>query len=334
MHKSVRFADFESESVLSNDPWLFVELWLKRNKKNEALAYWMQARRFSESANELGVEAAPLPLYYSMLNATKALLIVRSASHGNTHGVTGSSPDNAKASLFNEKVRFQTGGILPALCRYYGESVGSNDEYDLKSLLWNLPFVHRAYRHTYKSGAELFIPIESACYVKKAKSQEAWFQAQIVPRYSDKRILRHIPTSFEVFDLGGLTYIRRKKRFNWVKGKTSKEQKEMAVNRLSQYHSSARRIIVPISGSRDLWYFKKSFHNNPLGQRHLLPIIFAAMHRFSELSRYHPSGFERHLCGSANWLITEFIEHSGWQFIDQISSEITGLQFWRPGVRT
>lgn len=334
MHKSIQHTDFESESVLSSDPWLFVELWLKRNRKNDALAYWIQARRFSDSAQNLGVEAAPLPLYYSMLNATKALLIVRSATHGNTHGVSGGRPENAKASLANEKVKFHSGGVLSAFCKYYGESVGQNDEYDLRGLLWNLPFVHRAFRHTYRSSAELFIPIESACYVKKEKSSESWFQAQVVPRYTDKRLLRHIPTSFEVFEQDGRTFIRRKKRFKWINGRTNAQEKARALNRLCNYHSSTRRLIIPISGSRDLWYFKKSFAGNALGQRHSLPIIFAAMHRFSELSRYHPNGFERHLSGSANWLISEFIEHAGWQFIDQISSEITGLQFWRPGIRS
>jgi hypothetical protein len=42
MHKSVRHTNFEAESVLSNDPWLFVELWLKRSKKTDALEFWLQ----------------------------------------------------------------------------------------------------------------------------------------------------------------------------------------------------------------------------------------------------------------------------------------------------
>lgn len=333
MHKAIRHADFAAESVLSNDPWLFVELWLKRSKKTDALAYWLQARRFSEAAKNMGVEAAPLALYYSFLNATKALLMVRGAHHGNQHGVSGERPESAKASLANEKVKFKSGGVLPSLCSYLGDSASEHD-YDLKGLLWNLPFVHRAFRHTFTSSPELFLPIEKACYVTRDDTSEGWFQAQVVPRYADKRILRHIPNSFEHFEENGSTYIRRAKRFKWMRGRSSNQKIEAALTRLGTYHSSTRRVIVPITGNRDLWYLKKSLANNHLSERHGLAIMFAAMHRLSELSRYDPKGLERHLCGSANWLLTEFIEHASDQFIDQMASEITGFQFWQPRMRS
>lgn len=333
MHKAVRHANFSAESVLSNDPWMFVELWLKRNKKEDALAFWLQAQRFTDFARGMDVEAAPLALYYSFLNATKALLIVRSAQHANQHGVAGSRPETAKASLANEKVRFKAGGVLPALCSYLGDTA-SEQEYDLKSLLWNLPFVHRAFRHTFTSSPELFIPIENAGYVRKEKSSEAWFQAECMPRYCDKRILRHMPSSFECFDEDGKTYFRRRKRFTWVNGRMTKSATEMGLNRLAAYHATVRRVVVPITGNRDLWYLKKSLAQNSLAERHSLAIMFAAMHRLSELSRYDPKGLELHLCGNANWLLTEFIEHASDQFIDQIASEITGFQFWRPQIRS
>lgn len=332
MHKAIRHTNFEAESVLSNDPWLFVELWLKREKKSDALAFWLQARRFADSAKSLTVEAAPLPLYYSFLNATKALLSVRSEKHGNTHGVSGERIEKAKASLVNEKVRFQSGGVLAGLCSYLGEST-SRHEYDLKGLLWNLPFVHRAFRHTFKSAPELFIPLEQACYVTHRTTSEGWFQAEVIPRYTDKRILRHIPPSFESFIKEDRVYIRRKKRFKWLSGRSNGEDKKRATGRLGHYHATTRRVIVAISGKRDLWYLKKNLADNDLTERHTLSILFAAMHRFSELSRYDPRGFEKHLCGSANWLISEFVDHASNQFIDQMASEITGLQFWKPGIR-
>ena len=333
MHKAIRNPDFSAEAVLSNDPWLFVELWLKRQKKSEALAYWMQARRFSEAAKQMPVESAPLSLYYSFLNATKALLVVRSAHHSENHGVTGDRPQSAKASLANEIVEFKGGGVLPALCSYLGESTVSQ-KYTLKELLWNVPFVHRAFRHTFTSALELFIPIEQACYVSRSDTSEAWFQAEVAPRYADGRILRHLPSSFEHFESQGKTLVRRRKRFRWYQGRANRLKKEQAFFRLSNYHSSTRRLIVPITGNRDLWYLKKDVANNAPAERHGLTVVFAAMHRFSELSRYDPSGFGRHLCGSANWLISEFIEHASDQFIDQIASEITGFQFWRPRIRS
>ncbi len=333
MHKAINNPDFAAESVLSNDPWLFVELWLKRNKKEDALAFWLQARRFSESARMMSVESAPLTLYYAFLNATKALLLVHSQAHGSRHGVSGARVESAKTTLANEIVEFKSGGILPALCSYFGESATS-DKYDLKSLLWNLPYVHRAFRHTFTSEAELFIPLENVCYVSKENTSEAWFQAQVVPRYTDGRILRHLPASFEAFEDGGITYVRRPRRFRWLRGTSTAAEKGQALARLCSYHATTRRVVVPITGNRDLWYLKKAMKKNRLTERHGLTIIFAAMHRLSELARYDPKGLEQHLCGKANWLLSEFVEHSSDQFIDQMASEITGFQFWRPRIRS
>lgn len=333
MHKAIKNVDFASESVLSNDPWLFVSLWLKREKKEEALAFWNQARRFYEASLLMSTEAAPLAAYYCLLNATKTLLSVRSSQHKDIHGVSGERAEEAKAYLGVEKIKFGTAGVLPALCAYLGES-SVNTEYSLKDLLWNLPFVHRAFRHTYSSAAELFIPIENACYVKHSDNSDAWFQATVAPRYCDNRILRHIPKSFEFFEKDGATYIRRKKRFVWANGRSSKSKLDQGIKNLINYHSSVRRLIVPITGNRDLWYLKKNLKENPVAERHSLTIIFAAMHRLSELSRYDPDGLERHLIGSSNWLLTEFIQLAPSQFIDQISSEITGLEFRKPGYRS
>jgi hypothetical protein len=333
MHKGIKHVEFGSESVLSNDAWSFVELWLKRNQQTEALSLWIQARRFADSTKTLRVEAAPLTAYYSMLNAAKALLSVCKQSHNNRHGVSGESIPEARSALSNELVTFKGSGVLSAFCSYLEDS-STSEQYSLKDLLWNLPFLHRAFRHTYSNSTELFIPIEQARYVKQENGSKAWFTAQIVPRYSDKRKLKNIPTSMSIYESEGKTIINRKKRFDWCNTRSSSDQKTQAVGKLRNYHSQVRRVIVPITGVSALWYLKKSVPNNPVAQRHTLAIIYAAMHRLSELARYDPNGWERHLSGKANWLLTEFVEHAIDQFIDQIASEITGLEFWQPGVRT
>jgi hypothetical protein len=62
-------------------------------------------------------------------------------------------------------------------------------------------------------------------------------------------------------------------------------------------------------------------------------LIIAAMHWLSELSRYNPQILNKHLEKDASWLLTEFINKSIYQFIDQISSEITGNVFRVTGFR-
>jgi hypothetical protein len=332
MHKGIAQPNFHLEHVLSDNPWLYVELWLKRKKAAESLSFWQQARRFAEASQGMPIEAAPLPLYYSFLNASKALLTCQNSQHSDSHGVSGERPQDARASLNNETVTLKGAGVLPALCSYLGETAG-NSSYSLGDILWNIPFVHRAYNLTYTSKRELFIPLEAARYVKSSKSTESWFEAQVIPRFSDKRKLASIPTSFEHFERDGLTFVRRKKRFQWYNGRSNETKSADAHARLVSYHSKLRRVVVNIHGNRDLWYLKRHSTNNAAGDRHTLVLMFAAMHRLSELSRYDPNGLDRHLSGSANWLLSEFVQGAMTQFIDQIATEITGCQFWPSKVR-
>jgi hypothetical protein len=62
-------------------------------------------------------------------------------------------------------------------------------------------------------------------------------------------------------------------------------------------------------------------------------MTLAAMHRLSELCRYRPIELASFLAGQRNWLISEFIQQTPEQFIDEIASELTGHQIMVPNVR-
>ena len=55
------------------------------------------------------------------------------------------------------------------------------------------------------------------------------------------------------------------------------------------------------------------------------------MHRLSELSRYSPEQLAKHFQGRYNWLLSEFLAVAPLQFLDAISSEMTGHEFMPPG---
>jgi hypothetical protein len=169
--------------------------------------------------------------------------------------------------------------------------------------------------------------------LKAKNTTEAYFEAQIMPRFADGRMLSNVPTAFECFDSDGKKLVRRKKRFRWPSSHSGVATRNQALLRLNHYHAQTRRVIVNITGNRDLWYLKRNYQNNSVGTRHTIVLIFAAMHRLSELARYDPAGLDKHLSGQANWLLSEFIQGSLDQFVDQIASEITGRQFWPPKVR-
>jgi hypothetical protein len=56
-HKAIHNAQFEMRSVLTSDPFVYVDLWLRRHHKDDALFYWRQARAFHQASLALSIEA-------------------------------------------------------------------------------------------------------------------------------------------------------------------------------------------------------------------------------------------------------------------------------------
>jgi len=327
IHKAITHPHFDEKTVLVTDTWDYVDLWLRRSKQDEARFYWQQARSFYEATKELPKTAAPLTAYYCFLNATKALLIAKGSKYGDQHGVSGFTVAG-RTSLSNEKVKFKTGGILAALCTHLGE--GANGEiYTLADILYNLPYVHRAYDLTYASANELFLPISEPRIVQSTKTHEAWFIAALTGKFATKQSLGKLPPSFEqeLTNTGSSTFlIRRKDRFDW-----RPKQKTASIDRYRNYHKLLRKHIFYIAGPQRLWYLKRGGNIPAIIPRTSMTLTFAAMHRLSELSRYTPDRLSKHFECQHNWLLSEFIESAPAQFIDEISSEMTGREFMSPG---
>lgn len=305
-------------------------MWLKREHKKEALFYWSQANDFYDASKSLSNMASPLTLYYCFLNATKALLSAEGKEIKEHHGVGGGTSTNT-ASLNNEEIYFLHNGVLSGLCALLGEKC-EGEKYTAKDILYNLVFVHRAYNLTFPSQTELFIPIKNPKFVKKEGSTEAWFSAEIIDRkYQTKHTINKIPSKFEQdIAFQDSFVIRAKKRFSWRSGKHEKNDN---IDRLTKYHAKIRKDLHYIYGSNNLWYIKRSETTEHYIYRSSLTLTFALMHRLSELARYNPLLLSRHFDSQHNWLISEFISTSASQFIDGISSEITGQQFMPPGRR-
>lgn len=327
IHKAVTHPHFEEKTVLVTDTWDYVDLWLRRSKKDKARFYWQQAHSFYEATKLLPKTASPLPAYYCFLNATKALLLAKGAAFGDQHGVSGQTLPG-KTSLSKEIVKFKSGGILAALCTHLGEPSGPTN-YPLSDVLYNLPFIHRAYDLTYKSSKELYIPISSPTIVRSDRTHEAWFIAELTGKYADGNTLAKLPNEFER-EIGGpdqkKVIIRRKARFTWQPRRLTS-----SMGRYRTYHQSLRKHLFYICGPQRLWYLKRGGNIPCAISRSSLTLTFAAMHKLSELSRYTPDRLAKHFEAQHNWLLSEFIDSAPLQFIDEISAEMTGREFMQPG---
>ncbi|MET0105863.1 MAG: YaaC family protein [Sedimenticola sp.] len=324
--------NFTSKTVLTDSTWRYVEIFLKENGADEALFYWEQAYNFYKATESLSLVSAPLTTYYTFLNATKSLLIFKSVGFDDKHGVSGKRVDG-HYNLQNEKVILKPKGIVSSLSNYLKEPIPEPGvEYDLKLILSNLEYIHRAYHLTYGSS-ELFIPIINPRFVHDKHRKKGWFEAQLEPEHSSKSTVTKL-IGFGVdqsYDNSCGYTIRRNKVFVWDAPRN--RPTEESLKSFSSYHLKIRKQLRYIYSPNNIWYIKRKDLKNCLIDRGTLPLTFIAMHRLSELSRYHPQMLNKHLERKASWLLSEFITKSMVQFIDQISSEMTGVDFRMTGFR-
>ena len=330
--------NFTSKTVLTDSTWRYVEIFLKQVKTKEAeeaLFYWEQARNFYIASKSLSTVSAPLTIYYCFLNATKALLRFKKQNFNLKHGVTGKRKDG-QFVLQNETLTIKAKGVLSGLCAYLGEPIKNNEPpYTLKDIFYNLSFIHRAFQLTFTSASypELFVPIINPRYVYDKFRKLGWFEAQLEIEHSNNRTNANL-VGFGLdrkYDNSIFYVIRRNKTFKWDCYR-NKPTEDSLVG-LNKYHNKIRKQLRTIYGQNNLWYIKRTNLSTHIIDRSNLVLIFATMHRLSEMARYEPQALVKHLDKNHSWLLTEFINKAPLQFIDEISSEITGNDFRATGFR-
>lgn len=223
--------------------------------------------------------------------------------------------------------------MLSDLSRYLGESV-DQQTHNIKDLLYNIPYVHRSFAITYAGTTELFVPIQNLKFIREDTTSKAWIQFDLDARYANASILRYLPAGYKEIpsQSGNNTFTIRKanSRFNW----NIHSNPNQRMHDLSNYHRKIRKDLFYIYGDIKFWYLKKRLSSNThILQRNLLTLIFAVMHWMSELVRYNPQKFEKLMESRQNWLLHEFIEKALYQFVDEISCEITHQEIMTTGYR-
>jgi uncharacterized protein (UPF0332 family) len=328
--KAIVSPELGERTVLTNEPWDYVDLALVRQKKTEAQFYWRQAREFYTVAEGLTLQSAPLLLYYSFMNATKALLSAKGIVFNPYHGVVEWVPaTGVKKQAFSVGVKIKTNGIVPALAAYFAEKETSV-QHTLKDILYNLPYIHRTYCLTYTSQVEIFIPIIKPLFVVEDGTNNVYFSAQLSAHYTRQNFLNRLPASFAVNPNGPLGGILSSTS---VTLSSVSKPSEPDIQLLAGFAKSLRDDLYYINGTQTLWYIKAATNSKSRLLRQSTTLTLAAMHRLSEVCRYAPMQLAKYLEGQKNWLLSEFIRMSGTQFLDEIASEITGKVFLIPNVR-
>lgn len=325
--------NYEQRTILTNSVFDFVELWLtsRKEKKQDALFYWRQAKNFYLATENLDIEAKPLTAYYCCLNATKALLDIHNIPLTNiSHGVS-SARGTTQGNISKDKVIYTGGGVLFELSRILGDPTAKT-EYLLKDLFYNVPCIHRTFTVTFTDCAELFIPVLDIVYeLMNDGSRKVYARFKVDDKYANGHVKRYVPSVFEetMKDENGLFY-RLKRRFKWDIHQPFQERKKELID----YHIKIRKDFYYIAGNSMLWYIKKDLPGNrKIIKRSQPTLIYGIFHWLSELVRYNPTAFAKILSSRQNWLIREFVEIGLTQFIDEISCEITGCNIMPTGYK-
>lgn len=358
-------ADYTEKYILTKSIFNFVDAWLVNQKiiataanststqYEDALYYWRQAKNYYTAGIDLRSEVKPLLNYYCCLNSVKCLIKVRdsSATISNlTHGVGWEPSPNA--NLDEQKIDFQNQGALWHL-RSVLEENNSSNSFSLRTLLYNLASVHRAYTYTFPNDEDLFIPLKSLKFYKIDGLEKIKIALEISKPESNLKSKIETFSAFEVtsktkeeWDIVKMQgnhdacviwaidndklFLRSKAEEDWKDNFTDAQYKES----LLKLHKRVRPNFQYISASTPLWYLKKrDTTNSDIIHYSSTVISYAVMHCLSEMVRYRPELYSHLLDSKYAWLITEFIEVGIDQFIDEIAGEITGLNIMRSGVK-
>lgn len=327
-HKAYVGPKFNEKTILVESHFQFIEMWLQRHGNDESRVYWAQAKNFYHSALNTEISSKPLVAYYCMLNTTKSLLALKGIEVSAYHGISG-CPLSNKAMLVNEGIEIKSDGIFIGLSKYFGASL-EGKSVNLKDVLYNIPFIHRAFTTTHPGMQDLFIPIYDPHFVRNKNNNESWFCATIKDKQYAKESIFNKQRGWELDKSEEKFTIRRKRRFKWVSRGVTKAQR---IETLKDYHSKIRRDIKYIHSHQRLWYYKRNDRSSSVLPWPTPSLIYLGMHRLSEICRYEPLRLERHFKAQHNWLLNEFINHSLPNFVDQIACEICGLELMSPKIR-
>lgn len=360
---------FGSHTILTEDPFAYVEFYFSNKKKamkyRDVTAskakygkeqkfhysfYWKQAKTFYNATKGLSLEAVPLTAYYCMLNAVKAFLAYKSmyiedfVEAFSQHGLGEERNMEEEKNLENICVCRRDKGVFVLFGRTlehnFDEIWKQNNGIPLKKLLYNLAFIHRAFITTYNQPRqgimpELFLPVVAgqAPYYCKGNDNSLYLRVEV-----DKNFLpasaSAIPTRWQK----GISEQFRgdgEEKFHLLSVAGAKRNSNGSLtSEFKTLNDVLRKEFQYIRSDKRLWYLKAGNSKNPNAVNlNSMLITMAVMHRLSEIVRYKPEQLAHLMEGKESWLLHEFLTLALDQFIDELAAEITGDEIMCTGVK-
>ena len=322
MKKPYTTQDFTKHTVLTDDVYTYVSFFFDVHKKAMKFNdqqnkekygdpnqykynfYWKQSEIFYKSAKAIDVEASPVAAYYCMLNAAKAYISYTSESADDFvkdfggHGIL-EDKDDAGNDLSTISIKHKDWGVFPLFASkldedFYNVWPNRNISYSLKTLLYNMAFIHRAYMMTYAEKSrtidELFIPLERGTTPTfyKANDGKAYLVSKIDKRYFSPSATK-IPSDY-IRSFGETNYnVYSNNQFWLISSNNAKYNSGSVSSEIKELNAQYRKNYTYIKGNNRMWYLKRTqIQNDDVVNLSNMTLIMAAMHRISEIARYKP----------------------------------------------
>jgi len=329
-------------AVLAADVWAYVDSHIQRTfpqgDAKRALEFWRQAERFASNLRSERYEASPLHLYYMILNATKALLVLRklappvvvtraavATDDFSSHGIA-SLPSPRPNGQLPGSVKPKKNGVYSLLAKAMNDKLKSS--YSLEELVSSVVCVHRAYCTTRKT-AEKFIPVSGPFRLKQLNGNaKVFFEAWLPKHVQVNSVSGAMPEGLECGAYPTKATKGEPKPYIRQKGRRPtailRDTKQLGV-----WHAKLRRSVHVIASQNGPSYYVCRSDTSPTDLSQL-SLNFAVAFALSSLARYHPDTLQEVLTGKDGWVIKEYLCATPQQFVALIAAEITGRIIQRP----
>ena len=331
------YAKTRAARVVTSDVWSYLKHTisdqLSSKKSQMASSFVDQAFEFFEAGRNPQLHSRPLLYYYSFLNLTKALILVKGVdlSPAPKHGISDPGANQRDKLQFKTQVvrivkcAHDHSQVFPELAKALGSEIADPVDMKVLELLGQIPGIHRTYCRVTNSSPR-FLPIKKLELMRD--KQHVWARLSIEKEDRDVKATLKAVRECELF----------KHVFDQVES-MNKEELWFETGYLPGSTRAADQAIASLAdivAHVGIWPILTSHGNrlylstvSPEERLPALASIYSVVFYLGSLTRYKPYDYVK-ITNKYAWLIGEFLNTQPTQFLYGLASQMGGVEVVRP----
>lgn len=345
--------------ILATNPWDVIENVIRRNlnhrvRRRDALYFLWQAKDFWSAAQTAQITSKPLLLYYSMMNAAKALILYRGVAQTLNRAMHGLSEDThlgtVRDPLLANVIAMPNKAGSANIFDLFGQAIGcaplaQKQTYQVANLLPQIVIGHRLWAAVGRRR-ERFVRADSVSFAIDQANRQTWLRIDI-----DRSDLPTVMSSYKEFEVG----CRLAPAFRRVKFRdtgSANSNHELLNEKFIRYESATPTSFITRAAERVndlagtlkpiLWpvvrstppYRRYYLYASPSNAVPISPLlsVYALVYFFGSITRYRPHLFDKVRESPFGMFVDEFLNTQGRQFLFLTASELVQRDVSWPAV--